>query len=136
MEKFKIGKHVGGDIPPVLLGVTEIERVLMSCGGGLGGAQWYEYGDFVDEPKMEEFVRFKDYFTGETKVLNPRFIVKIEDRKVARIESDLTQNHNFHHDKSIRHYIMARDAEFELVDECNVEVDKNDAECIRTEYIG
>ena len=131
----KLGKHVSPSIPPVLLDTALIEKVTMSCGGGLGGSKWEEYGTFIDEAKPNTLAKFKNYITGEVKVLNTSYVVMIESRKVVKIESDVTQNHNFNHKKTIDYWLMARDKEFIVVDECNVDVDKDDAKLIERTYI-
>lgn len=135
-KSFAIGKKCSPGAAPVVKSEDNVIMIKMSCGGGLGGACWYEYGSFVSEQvRLNELIQFKDYFTGEIKTLNPRYIVKIEDRKIVAVESDCTMNENMRCKSQIAYYLMARDAEYYLVDKCCVNVDKENAEVIKWETL-
>lgn len=69
-----------------------ILKVKMSCGGGLGGAQWYEY---IKEPCEGELeggspVWVTDYL-GEEILINPRFIVKANRISITKVVEDITE---------------------------------------------
>ena len=135
-QVIQIGKHVSPAPPAKVIDERMIKSIKMSCGGGIGGAQWQEYGYIKNgTPNFTDWVEFEDYFTGETKMLNPNFIVKIEDRKVVAVKSDCRQNSNFKCNFSIAYYLMREDAKYVLVDKCGVKVDKSDAEEIKWDYI-
>lgn len=58
---------------------TKILKVRMTCGGGMGGASWYEY---IKEIPMEELINNDKLvvktFDGEEKLINTRYLVKAE----------------------------------------------------------
>lgn len=69
-----------------------ILKVKMSCGGGLGGAQWYEY---IKEPCEGELegdspVWVTDYL-GEELLINPKFIVKANRISITKVVEDITE---------------------------------------------
>lgn len=132
---FYIGKHVSPSIPPVLLDEKQIQRVRISCGGGMGGSSWFEYGKALDPIEPNKIIRFRCYITGEVKFINTSFVVTVENKKVAKVESDCTRNSNFKNKKTIHYWLMAPNAKFELVDKCNVDVSKENAELIKTQFI-
>ena len=74
-----------------------IKEVLMSCGGGMGGAYWKEHGDVAGNLNENKFVVLTDAITGETKDLNTRFIVEIEDKQLIKVTTDLTPHYNYGH---------------------------------------
>lgn len=72
-----------------------INKVRMSCGGGMGGSTWYEYGKFKSTPKIGELVEFVDAVSGETKSINPSFIVKVEQVQLVKVTTDVTPHANY-----------------------------------------
>jgi hypothetical protein len=73
-------------------------KVEMSCGGGMGGSHWYEYGWFKTKPQIgqaTELVEFVSAVSGETKTINPNFIVTFEDKKLVKTTTDVTAWRNF-----------------------------------------
>lgn len=72
--------------------IHNILKVKMSCGGGLGGAKWYEY---IQEPCENELegnspVWVTDYL-GEELLINPRFIVKANRISITKVVEDITE---------------------------------------------
>ena len=61
---------------------TLITRVRMACGGGLGGASWYEYVYRLDEIPTNKIIEVKRY-DGKTIRLNTAYMVSAEDFKLA-----------------------------------------------------
>jgi hypothetical protein len=132
---FEIGKCCSPSAPPVLLETKIITVVKMSCGGGMGGSCWYEYGKPLDPIEPNKIIRFRQYITGNTVMLNTNFLVKAQEKKVAKIESDCTRNTNFHNKSRIDYWLMDCNAEFRLVDRPCVDVPKKYAENIHSDYI-
>lgn len=132
-----LGKHVSPSAPPAVSDTGKLWKVKMSCGGGLGGTSWEEYGKFLDELKPATIVRFEDHFTGAVKLLNTNYIVTAQVRKYVSILSDLSRNtcYGKEYHFSIRTYLMDTDAEYSLVDKCNIEPEVGDAELINIQFI-
>lgn len=72
----------------------EVSRVKMSCGGGMGGSVWYEYGKF-DNLDSNKLCEFTDAITGEKKTLNTSFVVKIESGTIVKMSFDTTAHANY-----------------------------------------
>ena len=72
-----------------------INKVVMSCGGGMGGSRWNEYGKFNSIPEIGNMVQFVDAVSGETKTINPSFIVKIEEVQLVKVTTDVTPHANY-----------------------------------------
>ena len=70
-------------------------RVLMSCGGGMGGSKWYEYGTFEETPQVGKMATLVDAVSGEKKTINPNYIVSIEEKKLVRVVTDVTAWKNY-----------------------------------------
>lgn len=75
--------------------IGTINKVLMTCGGGMGGAQWSEFGSFKSDPEIGKMTEFVDAVTGETKVLNPQYIVEIEKKTLVKVTTDQTAHYNY-----------------------------------------
>ena len=75
---------------------TDVLRVRMSCGGGIGGAQWFEFLCGVTQKDLISAERFitTTNIDGEELLLNVYNIVEARPFKIAtaRFHSD---NHNF-----------------------------------------
>ena len=69
---------------------TLITRVRMACGGGLGGASWYEYVYRLDEIPKNKIIEVKRY-DGKTIRLNTAYMVSAEDFKLAKATLDITE---------------------------------------------
>lgn len=68
-----------------------ILKVKMSCGGGMGGAQWYEYIQEPNDFELEgESPVWVTNYLGEEMLLNPRFIVKANRISIAKVVEDIT----------------------------------------------
>ena len=77
------------DTEPKLIDVV---RVRLSCGGGVGGSQWFEYlvnTTLDDIAKADRFMRVKN-MDGKQVLVNVNFIVDAKPYKiaVARYHSD------------------------------------------------
>lgn len=77
----------------------EFMKVTMTCGGGMGGARWEEYGTFVTLPNGNTLCEFKDAITGSTVQLGTAYIVKIETVKIIKATTDVTPHYNYHEKK-------------------------------------
>lgn len=69
---------------------TLITRVRMACGGGLGGASWYEYVYRLDGIPTNKIIEVKRY-DGKTIRLNTAYMVSAEDFKLAKATLDITE---------------------------------------------
>lgn len=74
---------------------TPITRIRISCGGGMGGAQWFEYVLRHDKPDtnrlgLAEYTRWN----GKPITINPAFIVSAEDFTLVTATYD-SRNTNF-----------------------------------------
>ena len=96
MEQFtyikdaKLGKEKN---PSYWMGQPEylpITRIKLSCGGGIGGASWYEYVYRVNEIPSNIIVKFKRY-DGKEISINTAFIVKAEDFKLAIADLNISE---------------------------------------------
>lgn len=78
--------------------VTEvglIKKVKMSCGGGMGGSVWNEFGTITGDIYKDNFVTLRDAISGEEKALNTKYIVKVEDKKLIEVLTDITPFKNY-----------------------------------------
>lgn len=57
---------------------TPITRILMSCGGGMGGSRWYEYVKRVPHSDMNGLKTVTDV-DGKEKTINAAYVVAMED---------------------------------------------------------
>lgn len=69
--------------------IFKVKKVLMTCGGGIGGSSWNEY--IVDFPENFMFgngmLNVTNY-KGEKMMLSIRYIVKISDSQIVGITTD------------------------------------------------
>lgn len=72
-----------------------IKEILMSCGGGMGGAQWNEYGEIAGNLNENKFVVLTKAITGQTKDLNTANIVTVKDKQLIKVTTDLTPHYNY-----------------------------------------
>lgn len=78
--------------------VIKVQKVRMTCGGGMGGASWYEYVvDFPETPR-HDLVKVTNY-KGEKMTLNTAYVVKVEDSQIVAITTD-SKNPTFYGMKS------------------------------------
>lgn len=73
-----------------------VSVVHMTCGGGMGGSSWREYGSFETEPEIGKMAKFVSAITGEEKTINPAYIVSIETKALVKVTSDTTPWRNYH----------------------------------------
>lgn len=61
------------------ISVSEVAKITMTCGGGMGGAQWCEYIPKSQVKNLPEqgFITVID-IDGNEKILSVRYIVKVE----------------------------------------------------------
>ena len=67
--------------------LKSITRITMTCGGGLGGAQWDEYVCKVSD--IEEGIGTYTRYDGKRIRLNSRYIVKAEDYTLVKADLDI-----------------------------------------------
>lgn len=83
---------------------TPITRLRMSCGGGIGGAQWFEY---VNRVPLDELAEMKSAivttWNGKRKLINMNYVVEAEKFTIAKAVYDST-NPNFQKGE----YLVAR----------------------------
>lgn len=74
--------------------IYKVKKVMMSCGGGMGGSKWYEY--IVDFPEhlYNAHIEVTDY-KGNKMLLNTRYIVKATDSQVVAITTNSKNPYNF-----------------------------------------
>lgn len=72
-----------------------IKEILMTCGGGMGGAQWKEHGEIAGNLNENKFVVLTKVITGQTKDLNTANIVTVEDKQLIKVTTDLTPFYNY-----------------------------------------
>ena len=69
-----------------------VKRVEMTCGGGMGGAHWFLYGIFDNEPEIGKLVRFTNEINGEVITINPKYIVTICEKRIVRVVSQYMES--------------------------------------------
>lgn len=57
---------------------TPITRILLSCGGGMGGSRWYEYVKRIPLDSIKGITVVEDIH-GKKKAVNERYVVEMED---------------------------------------------------------
>ena len=73
--------------------IIKVKKVLMTCGGGMGGSSWTEYiVDFPRDINEKNIVKVTNW-KGEKMHLNTRYIVKVTDGQIVGITID-SQNKN------------------------------------------
>ena len=81
-----------------------ITRLRMSCGGGIGGAQWFEY---VNRVPLDELAEMKSAivttWNGKRKLINMNYVVEAEKFTIAKAVYD-SMNPNFQKGE----YLVAR----------------------------
>ena len=90
----------------------KVTRLLMTCGGGLGGAQWKEYVMRVDSIRSNEIQGFET-FDGRRVLLNSSFIVKADDYTLVKVLLD-NQNYNYPNGVHTYYYLVEDGARVEL----------------------
>jgi hypothetical protein len=118
--------------PCTLIGSDEkeISKVTISCGGGMGGSKWCEYGNF-EHLESNQLCGFKDAITGERRTINTAFVVEVETGKLVKVDWDTTAHANYGASKPrcekcihTRYYFIPTDDEYEIVNEYRQEEDK------------
>lgn len=96
--------------------ITNILRLRMTCGGGVGGAQWFEYVKDTDFSVLSRTSRFveTENIDGEKMLINADYIV---EAKPFRIASAMLHSDNPHFTKGnyMVRYLLAVDATAHLV---------------------
>lgn len=84
--------------------VLEMERILVSYGGGMGGANKEYYTSKIKkEGELLKIITLE----GQKLSLNPRFIVEIEETKVLKVKTD-TSAHSNYHDETCKKSIVTQ----------------------------
>ena len=98
----------------------DITRLLMSCGGGMGGSRWYEYVERIDLDEIA--ARNRSHISvrtwdGRKLLINKSFIVNAEQLKIAFADLDSS---NPHYPKGVYTYCLLLEDwhSIELVDTC------------------
>lgn len=94
-----------------------VVRVRMTCGGGVGGAQWFEYmvGVALEDIADAKFFIFKD-LNGKDVMINTSYIVEAKPFKIAKAVYH-SDNHNFTKGNYVVRYLLDPNATAELVSE-------------------
>lgn len=96
--------------------IFKVKKVLMTCGGGIGGSSWNEY--IVDFPENFMFgngmLNVTNY-KGEKMILSVRYIVKISDSQIVGITTD-SQNPTYSGVKT-NYYETSIDDDVRLISE-------------------
>ena len=69
---------------------TPITRIRMSCGGGMGGAQWFEYIYRLGKIPSNTIMKVKRY-DGKVISLNTSYVVSAEDFTLAKAELNISE---------------------------------------------
>lgn len=93
-EKIQIGKPYS-PAKRIGLGKQVVYKVEMSCGGGMGGSHWFEYGEIKGDIKTDNIVTLVDAYTKEEKILNRNFIVSIKKVNFITYTWDITEWANY-----------------------------------------
>lgn len=95
---------------------TNVLRVRISCGGGIGGQQWYEYlcgVTFEDLIRAERFIKVKN-LNGKEVLLNVNNIVEAKPFKIASARL-YSNNDNFTIGEYTVRYLLDSKATAQLV---------------------
>lgn len=76
--------------------VKNMKRVLISYGGGMGGANRTYYTEKVHKEQAVNGTWNIVDIDGNSREINPRFIVEIVETKVLILKTDTTQHTNYH----------------------------------------
>ena len=101
MEKFTIGlpcspSHVSSKKDFICY------KILISYGGGMGGANNTYYCLKKDLPVLEDekrFIKFKNLINSEEVTINKRFIVSVSEVKIVKVDYDITKWINYNEKK-------------------------------------
>lgn len=75
--------------------IIKAQKVLMTCGGGMGGTQWNEYiVDFPDYLTPNDTLIDVTNYLGEKIKLNVAYIVKVSDTQIVSFTTDSKNPHN------------------------------------------
>jgi len=75
-----------------------IKRIKVTCGGGMGGSVWFEYVDKDSVKTVDLYgVPMLSVMTwnGEKKIINPRYVVTVEDYDLMTATFYNERNTNF-----------------------------------------
>ena len=67
----------------------------MTCGGGMGGSVWNEYVTTNCQIQPNQMITVKDAITGEEKIINTNFIVKVETVYFVTLTWNTTAHANY-----------------------------------------
>jgi|LakMenEpi03Aug12_release.lakeMendotaPanAssembly.Ray.scaffolds.fasta_scaffold159952_6 hypothetical protein len=82
--------HVSDELIPV-------NRVLITYGGGMGGANEKIYTTAIHkEQAINGMWRMIDITNGMERDVNPRFIVSVDKVNVVKVITDITEHTNYH----------------------------------------
>lgn len=73
----------------------KVKKVLVSYGGGMGGASKTYFCTEVYEPKPAESMRVLTLLTGEIVHVNGKYIVEIKNRDVVKLVTNITGHKNY-----------------------------------------
>ncbi len=74
--------------------IIKAKKVLMTCGGGMGGSKWNEYiVDFPDKIAPSNTLIDVTNYLGEKIKLNIAYIVKVSDTQIVSIATDSSNPH-------------------------------------------
>jgi hypothetical protein len=98
MRKIEIGKSCS---PSKIVSKEQIkcQRVLVSYGGGMGGANKSYYATKIQKEQALQGRWILKLLDGRTIDVNPSFIVENEEINVVKIVSDITEHLNFNKSK-------------------------------------
>lgn len=96
-ETLRIGMTCSPCAMPNVIETKNVLLIKMSCGGGMGGAQWDELvvddGKEIPSNALRTFVLAVD---GTEKTINTAFVVNITPKKMLRVYDDITEWRNYH----------------------------------------
>ena len=95
---------------------TEITRVKVSCGGGMGGASWYEYVKKIPMCFNFENMIPMERIDGKYISVNPKWIVMTEDFMFVRVPYTTKHPEYSKKPNRILEFLIEPGAEIEFVD--------------------
>lgn len=98
--------------------ITEVLRIKMTCGGGMGGSSWYETVKPNVKLQPNSLITVET-IDGETKVINTNFMVTATEKQLVTV-TEVHQNPNFRETMNVPlkyYYLCSMDTDVEVYNE-------------------
>ncbi len=83
---------------------TPAKEILISYGGGMGGASHTYYGTVKPKKGDKTMLIVHDYKTDEIVEINRKFVVSMTDKKLLTVVTDVTAHRNYN-DRKFKSFI-------------------------------